>query len=894
MNAISSKRIRWQVVPACLGFALLGGRGTWAAAQDAQGASPQSQSQNRPDVLEEVVVSGIRASLRDALEVKMNSDLVVDAISSEDIGQLPDVTIAESINRLPGINATRDRGNDSQAVVRGLGARLVLGTINGREVASSEPDRNVRWEVYPSEVVSGVQVYKTQSADLIAGGVAGTINISTLQPLDYKGPAFVVRGGPVYYEGGADIPNYEPWGYRGSASFVHNSSDKFGIVLGVTAQQQKNGYPSFTGWGYNDSRMRPPQGASDFTGDLNGDGTPDATPWGSQISVSRIDQKRAGFSLGTQWRPTDRFEVKLDGLYSKIDIHEGQDQTVYGQNNWGNWENGSSGDYNAPGASYTIVDGSVVAATLPFSSVTTVLADYNEEKRLSATGLNAAWTGDAWSVAGDLSYSKAERENIWQGVRTEVYPTSMTFDTRSGTVPTISTSEDPTTLPQIAQDYRGGTSDGPEHLNDKLTAGALDFSRRFDSSTLSALHFGARVSGRTKDHDRSNWFPSAAPGGALIPANLFERYTIDSVNLPPILTGDFAAVAAAAYGPNAFDLSNAVEDFAQRWNVDEDVNEAYLKLSFGGGDSGLKLVGNVGVRAVDVKTQAEGFQQAAGGSDLEPVSIDHDYNSVLPSAGLKLNLAEDKLLRFGVARVVARPPLDELRASRTLSTFAPFTGSAGNPNLDPFKANQLDASFEWYFHPESLAAVAVYYKDVESYIGWEQNPEEFAGTTYAISSPVNRGGGSIKGLELIFQTPFYFIEALEHFGIYSNYAYVDSGLKEAAPITDPLPGVGLAQHTATVDLWYNRGPLELRLGYKYHSPFTVIYGWNGADLQSLLAESVLDFSSSYRLTQAMDVRFQVNNLTDEPLRMYRDGEPDRIGRYDLYGRRFLLDVTFKF
>jgi iron complex outermembrane recepter protein len=883
MSAKNATRNRWRTAVPCCGLALFSA--PWASAQDAP---------NKPDVLEEVVVSGIRASLREALEVKMNSDLVVDAISSEDIGQLPDVTIAESINRLPGINATRDRGNDSQAVVRGLGARLVLGTINGREVASSEPDRNVRWEIYPSEVVSGVQVYKTQSADLIAGGVAGTINISTIQPLDYNGPAFVVRGGPVYYESGADIPNYEPWGYRGSASFVHDSNDKFGIVLGVTTQQQKNGYPSFTGWGYNDSTMRPPQGASDFTGDLNGDGSPDATPWGSQISVSRIDQKRTGFSLGTQWRPNDRFELKLDGLYSDIDIHEAQDQTVYGWNNWGNWDNGNWSAYNDPNANYTIVDGSVVAATLPFSSVTTVLADYNEDKKLSATGLNAAWRGDAWTVVGDLSYSKAERENIWQAVRTEVYPTSMTFDTRSGTVPTISTSEDPTTLPQFAPDYRGGSSDGPEHLNDELTAGALDFARRFDNSRLSAIRFGARVSGRTKDHDRFQWFPAAPAGGVEIPASLFERYTIGSVSLPPLLTGDFAAIAAAAYGPEAFNPSNAAEDMIQRWNVDEDVNEGYVRLDFGGGDSDLRLAGNIGVRAIDVKTTSEGFQQATGGSALAPVSTEHDYNAVLPSAGLKLNLAEDKLLRLGIARVIARPPLDELRASRTLSNFSPFTGSAGNPNLDPFKANQLDASYEWYFHPEALAAVAVYYKDVKSYIGWEQSPEEFGGTTYAISSPVNRGGGSIKGFELIFQTPFYFIPHFEHFGLYSNYAYVDSSLKEAAPITDPLPGVGLAQHTATVDLWYNRGPVELRLGYKYHSPFTVIYGWNGADLQSLLAESVLDFSSSYKLTDAVDVRFQVNNLTDEPLRMYRDGDPDRIGRYDLYGRRYLLDVTFKF
>ncbi len=191
--------------------------------------------------VEEVVVTGVRKSLRDALAVKQGSDKVVEAISAKDIGVLPDVTIAESIARLPGVNATRDRGNDSQAVVRGLGARLVLGTINNREVASTEPDRNVRWEIYPSEVVSGVQVYKSQSADLIAGGVAATINIDTIAPLDYKGPSFVGRVGPVYYDGGKDIPNYDTTGYRASGSFVHKFNDDLAVVLGLTAPRPKNG-----------------------------------------------------------------------------------------------------------------------------------------------------------------------------------------------------------------------------------------------------------------------------------------------------------------------------------------------------------------------------------------------------------------------------------------------------------------------------------------------------------------------------------------------------------------------------------------------------------------------------------------------------------------------------
>ena len=191
-----------------------------------------------------------------ALEVKRNSELVVDAISGGDIGALPDVTIAESLVRLPGVNGTRDRGNQSQAALRGLGPRLVLGLVNGREVASSEPNRNVRWEIYPSEVVSGVDVYKSQSADLVAGGVAGTIDIKTIRPLNYAGPEILLRGGAGVLRGRLrTFRATTRYGYRGSGSFTHSVGDNFAFNLGVSVQQQKNAFPSFQGWGYNDGTI---------------------------------------------------------------------------------------------------------------------------------------------------------------------------------------------------------------------------------------------------------------------------------------------------------------------------------------------------------------------------------------------------------------------------------------------------------------------------------------------------------------------------------------------------------------------------------------------------------------------------------------------------------------
>ncbi len=862
-------------------------------------ALAQTTPTNNDSAVAEVVVTGVRKSLRDALAVKQTSDKVVEAISAKDIGVLPDVTIAESIARLPGVNATRDRGNDSQAVVRGLGARLVLGTINNREVASSEPDRNVRWEIYPSEVVSGVEVYKSQSADLIAGGVAATININTIAPLDYKGPEFVLRAGPVFYDGGKDIPNYNTTGWRGSGSWVHKLNDDLAVVVGLTGQRQKNGYGSFTGWGYNDSNARPPAGASDYSSDLNRDGKVDATPWGAQMSASRIDQKRTGVSGGLQYKPTDHFELKADALYSKIKITEVQDQTVWGANNWGNWNTGTNnigwndGDYHAAGASFTLLNNTVVAATLPYSSVQTVLAKYSEDKDLFAGGLNGKWTSDQWTVAGDVSYSKAKRTNNWKAVRFEAWPAWTSFDTRAGKTPTITTSQSSISLSQTAD--LAGSNDGPEHLNDELKAAALDFTRDFaDGGVLKSLQFGARASDRVKDHTSFSFAPSAT--GATIPTSLLTSYKLTGgANVPELLTGDIDKVAMVAYGANAFDLSKATEKQGERWSVHEKVYEGYGKLNFAAdGPAGAWVTGNVGARVVHTETSSDGLQQGTNDA-YTAVTVDADYTDVLPSANAKFDFGDGKIFRLGLAKVIARPPLDELRASRTLSNWSPWTGSGGNPNLKPFKATQFDASAEWYFRPEALVALSYYYKAVDSYIGWKQSPVVFGGQTYTVASPANGGSGHIQGAELTFQTPFFFLPGpLSKFGIYSNYAYVQSNLYEFSPVNNPLTMTGLAKNTATVDLWYANGPVEARLGWKYHSPMTVIYGWNGADLQTLETEKTLDFSSSWQVTPMVGLRLQVNNLTNEALRMYRDNDPNRIGRYDSYGRRYLVDVTVKF
>jgi TonB-dependent receptor len=852
-------------------------------------AQQSDQAAAAAEDIDEVLVTGYRASLKGALDVKRNAEVVVDAIAGGDIGALPDVTIAESLVRLPGVNGTRDRGNQSQAALRGLGPRLVLGLVNGREVASSEPSRNVRWEIYPSEVVAGADVYKAQSADLVAGGVAGTIDIKTIRPLEYDGPTMQLRGGPVYYEAGADIPGYDPYGYRGSAGITHTVGDDFGFNIGVSLQQQKNAFPSFQGWGYNDGTINP----GNETGDIDGDGTANPTPWGAQTEVKKLTEDRYGVNGAIGFRAGDAVEVNLDALYSKFTIDEDQNQAWYGRNGTtGNWANGSAGCYNGANSSYTLVGEDVVAATLAdcFASVTNVIAQYTEDKDLFVGGVNIKIGSGPWTTSLDLSQSEATRTNRWAAFRSEVYPATMTFDMSAGNTPSLLTSSDPAdpTI-QNAPDWLPGQSDGPDSLKDQLSAIRVDFQREFEGEKLKDVQFGFRASSRDKDYFRRQQFYAPIVTGNL-PADLFSSYRVTEFEAPPLLNGDFQEIIDYAYGGMPVDEAAIMQ--SSIWSVGEEVSEAYAKLRFAGALGSVPFSGNAGVRVVHTSTRSNGFSSTNGGA-LEEVSLDNDYTEALPSVNLTFNLAEDRLLRVGLARVIARPPLDELRASRSLfNETPPPSGSGGNPLLNPFKANQADLSYEWYFKPEALVSLAVFYKDVDSHIGYTTEPVAIDGVTYAVTGPFNGDGGGITGAEFTFQTPFSGI--FEDFGVYMNYAHVDTDVKEFYPATNPLPIEGYAKDTAALDLWYGRGGLEARLGYKYHSPFSIIAGWNGSDVRTLGEESILDFSTSYQVNDRFGIRLQINNLTDEPLRITRDNNEHRLGSYDVYGRRALLDFTFKF
>jgi TonB-dependent receptor len=343
-------------------------------------------------------------------------------------------------------------------------------------------------------------------------------------------------------------------------------------------------------------------------------------------------------------------------------------------------------------------------------------------------------------------------------------------------------------------------------------------------------------------------------------------------------------------------------------SVEEKVIEGYVQASYGVTILGKPTDGNFGVRLVDVKSDSAGeslsgggwFQDLSGAWAFYPLVTTTatggaHYIKALPSITARMELSDDTYLKLGLSRVMSRPPLNELKANRTISPIAPFNGGSGNPFLKPFEATQIDASYEWYFDEDALFAVAGYYKLISNYIGYKQRGEIINGNPYTLISPVNSNDtGYIAGLELTYQTPFDFIAGFEKFGVYSNLALVDTDIEEFVPTGDPMMMNGVAKTTGTLDLWYSDGGFEARLGAKYHSTYTVLYGWDSRALVRVKPETTLDFSASYNVNSRVAVRFQVGNLLDTPLHTYNDNKEHRLGRLDYYGRRFLFDVTVKY
>jgi TonB-dependent receptor len=965
------------------------------------------------DVVETVVVTGFRKSLEDSLLMKQDSPLITEDISTKDLGELPDITIGEELNRLPGVNTQRDRGNASEVAIRGLGPRFVLGLVNGREVASSEPDQNVRYESYPSEILAGAQVYKTQDASLIGGGIAATIDIRTQSPLEYNGPDIQLRGGPSYFTEGASLPNYSPWGFRGSAGLHYAFNDDFAVSLAASVQREKNGFADLSFWTENTNQpdtlwgdpanltgsaptkvVTLPNGTTGLTG-----GNP--APWGAQSEVKELQQDRYGLAGAAEWRANDHLTFKVDGLWSSYVISEDQYQQWddYSGNVWnaGDWyscdsssvtagiitnaelaactnSNNAYGNNGIPGVTPTHgsaagvyvnglstfkVDsmGHVVTADLvsgpgdPWADIQNNIARYTQRQTLVVGGFNMAYTADQWVAKLDVSHSEAWRNNQWLDFQTTDQWESQTgYNMLEGTTPYVTAGFNPAIPANNTTAYSAGSRAsggsgwcnncldvGPEETRDHISAIAGDVTRNFDNSFITAIDFGARWAARAKTHhqwDYTIWTPNAT-----LPTSDLRSFAPPGLDVPNMLYADWNTVAPLVYGNTANTLpaalggaagnpdlgvsswgtaqegataANGYQNQILDWKVQEMSWSGYLKAEFAHDFGSVPMQGGIGVRIEDLKTTSSGSQLNSSTAAITPILVGNHYTDVLPSLYANFHLAPDQLLRFGASISVSRPPLDNLNTGYSLSpsaTAEPSSNSGGNPKLKPLKADNVDLDYEWFFHDESMASVAVYYKHIMNYIGAGITPEVIEGQSYTITAPINGPGGDLEGVELTFQSRLYFLpySFLQDFGVYANASFATSNIKEFHPLLDPYSMGGLAHNSDEFDVYYDRAGFEARVAMKYHSRYTMIPGWFSEQLDTLDAETTVDATVSYQWTDNIGFRLQALNLTDQATRysggradttgsaagLRGENDPNDLAWYSVFGRTIMFDISYK-
>ena len=904
----------------------------------------------------EVVVTGFRSSLNRAIATKRDSVGVVDSIKADDIAAFPDLNLAESIQRIPGVSIARDAGEGRQITVRGLGPDFTRVRINGMEAnattgttdaqGGANRGRAFDFNVFSSELFNDITVHKTPEADIEEGSLGATVDMHTSRPFDFKKPTFVVSGSLGYN----DLSD------RGDPKFAALASDTFldgklGALVSVayTRRHIKQEGPDTTRWdnGPSSGGFCPPTStncATSATGAIIRGSDPAAFaianaattfhPRIPRYSRFLFDQERLGVVGALQYKPDDKTLISLDLLYSKFEgsRYENDFESI----SWGRAASqGGKPQTAVRAATVNPANGELVTGT--FDGV-----DVRSEERydeLSTTFKQATLTAsrdfnEHFSLSGLLGLSQSDQDNPIQTTvtidrpNTTGYSYDYTDDTRPalnygfdvtnpanfefGNGPLGATQSEIRLRPNFTKNtFMAGQIDGTWRFNDDFSIQAgfnyKDFRfktrefRRLAAETVTpALPAGSSVANITKVVDAITGFdaPAGTPTTWLSPdvfavARLFNIYSNSGAFL---LTQDGNGTAAGSNrGVRERDTGGYVQ------------GNAKFELF------GLRFRGNAGIRYVQTDQTSYGLQFT---TTAIPVRVNRTYDDWLPSLNLATNLRDDLILRFAAARTLVRPGLGSLTPGGTISiSGSNRTVSSGNPNVDPFRANTVDGALEWYFNRESLLSIGLFYKDIGSFISTlqVQQPLVAAGIPasavagfglngtedFIFSQPVNSPGGDLKGFEISYQQPFRFLPGvLRNVGVIANYTYVESSVqyvRTANPLTYVTNDLtGLSKNAANATLYYDDGRLDTRISVAYRDRYlTQVPGANNNDVYGTNETVNVDFAASFALTPKLKVTFDALNLLDAYNYLFVDST-NRMNYYNHTGRQYYLGFRYQF
>ncbi|KAF1700498.1 TonB-dependent receptor [Pseudoxanthomonas kaohsiungensis] len=882
--------------------------------------SDEQNTQAEATELDTIVVTGIRAGIEGAISTKRDATSIVEAISAEDIGKLPDVSIAESIARLPGLAAQRVAGRAQVISVRGLSPDFSTTLLNGREMVSTGDNRSVEFDQYPSELVNGVTVYKTPDAALIGQGLSGTIDMQTIRPLAYDGSAVMVGG--RYSRNSLDsAANSDADGHRLNATYIGKfADDTFGIAIGyshINGAIQENQVGWYEPWQAVGDGWRPGVDAGTYYSD------------GVKALRRTGYAERDGLMATLQFRPSNAWTSTLDLFYTKA---EQEDTANQFEVNLSGWNGGYSPGLQLTGVTTNGNDtftGGTANNVYPL-----VRGMYNKrEDEINAFGwLNEFNVGQV-AVVADVGYSKATRDELNLENNLQLYPMpqldSVDLLVRGSGFSQLTPGRDysdPSALYLNNTIYGSGYGKVPS-VEDELKTFRL-VGTIPAGGWLSGVDVGLNYADRQKDKTQPEGNINL---GAQGPIAIGEDLQYGLVNLGFAGVGyipSWNVPAAVARYMDFQPVDNLSYLIPKAWTVNEEITTGFVQADIDTEWGGVPVTGNVGVQVqrVDQSSDANFWDATQpAGQEISPITLGKTYTDVLPSMNLAFAFEHEQMLRVALAKQTARPRVDQMRASLEFgvntATGRPG-GSGGNPELEPWRANAFDISYEKYFGTKAYVAAAYFYKDLENYI-YTQTRDDYdfselladyvppPGTMPPDSigdftQPMNGEGGSLQGLELTASIPFeLFSTALTGFGVVASASFFDSSIEILDPESassvgsDPIALPGLSDRVYNWTLYYERNGFEARINQRRRSDFIGEIGnFNGnRSLRYVVGENITDAQVSYSFGSGslagMTLLLQASNLTNEAYQTYA-GSKDRPLEYIEWGRTITFGVNYRF
>ncbi len=925
-----------------------------AFAQDAtQASGTEVTTANQAPVTETnkdgtvVVVTGIRRGIESAINVKKRSDDIVEAVSAEDIGKLPDQSIAESIARLPGVAAQRLDGRAQEISVRGLGPDFTSALLNGREQVSSNNNRSVEFDQYPAELLSGVEIYKTPDAGLVSQGMAGTVDLQTIRPLAYGKRTFALNVRGESESLGALNAGTKATGNRESFMYVDQFLNKtLGVAIGYAHMESPQQAEKYNAWGY----------ANDATGAY--------ILGGAKPYVQSDDLKRDGLMGTIEWKPTDQLHSTVDLYYSTFQNTEILRGIELGLAEWGG--NGNNGGI---GVSNEVINNNLVTSYTA-SGVKGVVRNDEDARNdtLKAVGWNIAYTpNDKWTLAADLSHSDIHRTDVVLENYSGTGPGANNGQPGTGATDTLNVTmlpnggftfhsttglnyADPNAILITSSQGWGGTVTDYQNGNtvypygqmgyynrprtiDALNAIKLSAKRVIDNSFVDSMEFGVNANQRTKDLINDEYFLEL-PGGVAsmkIPtAAIVGSTSLSFIGLGSMISYD----PMYLINHHVYNLvANVSADVSTKsWHVEEKVTTAYAKFNINSKVGDVPLTGNFGLQYVyaDQSSTAVAGASSASNPIAVPVAGGAKYGDWLPSMNLNFHLADDQALRLGVARTEARPRMDQMDAAVEYSfnsgncanatcsnattadlTRSPWSGGGGNPTLKPYLADNYDLSWEKYFGRKGYISFAVFDKEIKTWVFDVSKPYNFSGfqatagynptiTQGLVTIPENISGGYIRGEELSVNVPLNMVSPwLDGFGIQSSFSLTNSR------ITNPNGGgaieiPGFSHEVDNTTIYFEKWGFSARVSDRHRSKYLAeINGFgNGLTEVDAEGESVVDAQIGYEIQsgpmKGVNFLLQADNITNAPFTTFSNGDKRQTLYYQKYGSNYLFGASYKF